>query len=163
MKSRKNKEVSTTPNQDKTISVNKAEFKEPKILIENILNNKPKHAGGRPPHYSSPETLLAAFKEYRDKMEAQNSPLTVSGFCCYIESYKDILNEYAKKSQFSGTIKEIYNIIENNIETGILTNKYNATAGIFNLKNNFGWKDKTEISGDAQNPLTIISNIPTKK
>jgi len=32
---------------------------------------------------------------------------------------------------------------------------FNAAVWIFNMKNKFGWRDKQEISGDAEAPLTI--------
>ena len=99
---------------------------------------------GRPPHFDSPKKLLSAFLEFKEECKKNDDPLTVSGFCNYIESYKDLLNEYKKKEEFSGTIKKIYSLIENDIEKGILKNKYNTTAGIFNLKNNFGQTDKVQ-------------------
>lgn len=138
MKSRKSKVASTTP-------------------------DKPKHAGGRPANFKTPELLWEAFKKYKLDMESQGKPLTVSGFCNSVDSYREMIAEYSHKPEFTNTIKKIYSLIENDIEVGILTNQWNPTAGIFNLKNNFGWKDKTELSGDQQNPLTIISNIPSKK
>ena len=32
---------------------------------------------------------------------------------------------------------------------------FNATAWIFNMKNRFGWKDKTELSGDEERPISV--------
>ena len=56
--------------------------------------------------------------------------------------------ENKKLSDYSVTIK---NIIENRKQLWALTGKLNATFTIFDLKNNHGWKDKseTELSGNV--------------
>jgi hypothetical protein len=46
---------------------------------------------------------------------------------------------------FSSTVKMAKKIVENWVEEKSLTGDINATTAIFNLKNNFGWKDKTEV------------------
>jgi len=106
---------------------------------------------GRPPHFKNSEALKEAFNSYAKETKEKELPLTLSGFCVYVNSYKQLFMEYADKPEFSTTIKEIRNIVENDIEAGILINKYNATAGIFNLKNNFGWKDKIETENTNHN------------
>lgn len=41
---------------------------------------------------------------------------------------------------------------------------FNSTAWIFNMKNRFGWRDKTEITGKDGEDLTVNVNIvPQKK
>jgi hypothetical protein len=49
---------------------------------------------------------------------------------------------YAEKDEFIGTIKAAKLRIENAIEQRLFFQ--NATGSIFNLKNNYGWVDKTE-------------------
>ena len=46
---------------------------------------------------------------------------------------------------FSRAVKMAKKIVENWVEEKSLTGDINATTAIFNLKNNFGWKDKTEV------------------
>ena len=108
---------------------------------------------GRPPHFETPELLWKKFVEYVEKCEeikpdgmggTGRSPITITGFCRYAESYRQMLFEYAEKKEFSNTIKHIYNIIENDVEDGLLCSRYNAAGAIFNLKNNWKWKDKQE-------------------
>lgn len=73
-------------------------------------------------------------------------PKTLSWLCLFLWVSKDYISEKAKDSTFSETIKKIRLEVENSIEEWILTNTYNPTAWIFNLKNNFDWKEKNELS-----------------
>jgi len=55
---------------------------------------------------------------------------------------RDSLLNYGKNEEFFGTVKEAKMRIQAFIEQRLYEN--NPTGCIFNLKNNFGWKDKTE-------------------
>ena len=107
------------------------------------------------PHFETPEALLKAFKKYVANCEKKNKPLTISGFCNYIDSYKNLVNEYSKKDAFSGTIKKIYSLVENDLEERALTNSVNPSVAIFSLKNNFGWKDKQEVEQKQEINLNV--------
>ena len=48
-----------------------------------------------------------------------------------------------KKEEFSDTIKKAKLKVENYLEKHLITDS-STTGIIFNLKNNFGWKDKQE-------------------
>lgn len=106
---------------------------------------------GRPAHFKDSEKLYNAFLAYVMACKKTDRPLTVSGFCCSIDSYRDMLSEYAKKPEFSSTIKRIYSSIENDLEERALSNLVNGTVAIFSLKNNFGWKDKQEVESNNTN------------
>lgn len=73
-----------------------------------------------------------------------SKPKTLSWLCLWLWVSKDYISEKAKDETYSETIKEIRMNVENCIEEWILTWLYNPTSGIFNLKNNFDWKDKIE-------------------
>ena len=118
---------------------------------------------GRPPKYSNVKTLNSKINEYFAKggRETKNGDFTlytVSGLCVWLGITRETLRQYEKKPGFSDTVKKAKQRIENNIEEGILLGYLNPTAGIFNLKNNFGWSDKQEVehSGD----LSIKVRIP---
>ncbi len=108
-----------------------------------------KHAGGRPPKFSTNEELLDAFYQWQDEFK-EGGNLTdeipdVEGFCDYIDSYRQLLMEYEKKEEFSTTIKKIRNWIYYKKKQLAMTNKMNATIFIFDAKNNAGYVDKTEV------------------
>lgn len=52
---------------------------------------------------------------------------------------------FEENDEISDTIKKIKGILESRVNVGALKSKLNATIAIFNLKNNYGWKDKTEM------------------
>lgn len=74
-------------------------------------------------------------------------PYTVEGLCEVLDCDRDTLLNYQKKEgyeEFFGTIKKAKNkIARNKIERGLM-NKSNPAVTIFDLKNNHGYKDKSE-------------------
>ena len=107
---------------------------------------------GRPLKYKTPVAMQAAIDEYFNDCEYDKDgnarehikPPTVSGLAYYLGFLdRKAISEYGLRDEFSDTIKKARIRIENYLETRLTSN---AVAGIiFNLKNNFGWKDKTEI------------------
>jgi hypothetical protein len=72
-------------------------------------------------------------------------PYTVTGLCVYLGTTRETLREYMDREEFVDAIKRAKARIENYVEEGSLTGRLNVIASIFNLKNNFGWKDKQEV------------------
>lgn len=60
----------------------------------------------------------------------------------YLKINKDTLVEYGKQSEYSVPIKKAKEIIEGYLENKLYGN--NVTGIIFNLKNNYGWEDRTK-------------------
>jgi len=75
---------------------------------------------------------------------------TMSGLCLDLKCSVDTLNEYSKKEGFSEPIKMAKKRIEKYLEEKLYREKQ-VTGIIFNLKNNYGWKDKVEhdVSGEV--------------
>lgn len=69
-------------------------------------------------------------------------PYTVNGLALFLDTTRETLNKYEYMPEFTDTIKRAKTRIENELELGLYGN--NVTGLIFNLKNNYGWKDKTE-------------------
>jgi len=137
-----------------------------------MASKKIKEERGRPQKYT-PETLLKKSIEYFDTLSDEKNfidkwkdwkhprPKTLSGLCLYLWVSKDYISEKAKDELFSETIKRIRLVVENNIEEWILLNIYNPTSGIFNLKNNFDWKDKLEVDSTQENWNMDLTGLST--
>lgn len=134
------------------------------------------HPGGRPPLYTTVEELKKIVDEYfewcdnaskkvvdKDGTEYQIShpaPYTMSGLARRLGMSRETLVQYGKKDGFSDTIKEARAKVEEDVETR-MNDKERFTAGlIFNAKNNFGWKDRTETDlTTGGKPIPILSDV----
>lgn len=102
-----------------------------------------KHAGGRPPKYKTEKEIEEKTNKYFMECDLTGEPYTITGLCIALGITRETLNEYSKNKKFSDTIKKARLKVENYLEKHLITD--NSTTGIiFNLKNNFGWKDKQE-------------------
>ena len=113
---------------------------------------------GRPRKYTEVEVMQQKIDKYFKECEIKNEPYTVTGLCLALDITRETLREYLKDEQFSDTIKKAKLKVENYLEKHLITD--NSTTGIiFNLKNNFGWKDKQELehSGNINNPFEGLS------
>ena len=98
---------------------------------------------GRPKKISEKDELENKVKDYFEKCDKDKEPYTITGLCLSLDICRDTLCEYAKKEEFSDTIKKAKLKVENYLEKHLITDS-STTGIIFNLKNNFGWKDKQE-------------------
>ena len=104
---------------------------------------------GRPPYYETLEDLLPVLKMWEQTIEEGEKPTVTGlalalGFCD-----KSSLYDYAKKDEFSHSIKKALLIVENGYEKAL---RGEAAAGpIFALKN-FDWKDRQEIDQTIKLP-----------
>lgn len=70
-------------------------------------------------------------------------PYTITGLALALDTSRETLLDYENKDKFSDTIKRAKLKIHNFTELKLF--ETNATGPIFNLKNNYGWKDKSEV------------------
>jgi len=123
---------------------------------------KKKNIGGRPPKYKKVDDLQKRIDWYFLAIERNNGSEdvvydpefleatkiitdvipTVTGLALALNMTREGLVHYAAKDGFADTIKKAKLRIENAIEQRLFYQ--NATGSIFNLKNNFGWHDKSE-------------------
>lgn len=124
---------------------------------------KKKHAGGRPPKYTKAEEIQNKIDEYfnscftilRDEngnvmldydgnvRKRQIKPFTITGLGLALGMSRQDLINYSKKDEFFDTIKKAKMRVENYLEEKLVSDG-SSTGIIFNLKNNYGWKDKQE-------------------
>ena len=95
---------------------------------------------GRPRKFESPEAMQAAVDEY---FEIEERP-TVTGLALHMGLYRQSLINYGERDEFVDTVKAAKARIQSHIEQ-LLLYEGNAAGKIFNMKNNFGWKDQHDI------------------
>ncbi len=115
------------------------------------------HPGGRPSKYdpSFCEEAILYVGGGKSK-EAFAGHLGVSKQTLYnwMKENKEFLDSIKVAEAMSQDFWEELGII------GTIEGKnFNATTWIFNMKNRFAWKDKMELAGDKDNPLSIYSNL----
>ena len=120
---------------------------------------------GRPPLWTDVDSLEATIEEYFDfcdnriqqvyskksdsVIEVINpAPYTMSGLAYYLHMDRRSLLNYSKKADFFPTIKAARDRVALDVENRLMEGG-NAAGAIFNLKNNFDWKDKTEVEGSG--------------
>lgn len=70
-------------------------------------------------------------------------PYTMSGLAYALGVDRDTILNYGKRDEFFGTVKRAREKVHRDVERRLMDGGQ-AAGPIFNLKNNFGWKDKTE-------------------
>lgn len=133
--------------------------------------------GGRPLKFKTLEEIQKKINDYFDYCDARAkkvwddkvqkeymisdpAPYTMHGLARSMGIDRDTLINYSHKKKFFGAIKEARERVAEDVETRMMDGKAQA-GSIFNLKNNFGWKDKTEqdITTDGK-PLILIDTKP---
>lgn len=96
-------------------------------------------------------------KTQSEGLIADPAPYTMSGLARRIGLSRQALMEYSHKDLFGDAIKEAREKVHEDVETRLMDGKAQAGA-IFNLKNNFGWRDKTEqdLTTDGL-PIQVVS------
>ncbi len=134
------------------------------------------HAGGRPPEFKDVKELSDLIDKYFRTItitrvrEADWIPVlndqkeqirdveyteipSILWLCEYLDIHRKTLLEYEVKEEFSNTIKKAKQKIEK-YNADQLMRSTQVTGIIFNLKNNFDWKDKSEV--DQNNSWEVI-------
>lgn len=114
-----------------------------------------KHPGGRPPKYKTKEELQKKIEEYFSQCDRDHDPYTVTGLAMALDVDRKTLLNYSDKEEFFHTIKRAKLKVENYLEKRLIND--NSTSGIiFNLKNNYDWKDKQEIEHSGKLKLEDV-------
>lgn len=133
---------------------------------------------GRPLKYKTAEELEIAIDDYFDHCDnrlreihtkegdviAINSPepYTVSGLAYALGMDRESLNNYSKREAFFGTVKDAKTRVQIDIERRLMETS-NQAGAIFNLKNNFGYKDKSEVDQNIRLPRPILDGASVKQ
>ena len=115
---------------------------------------------GRPKAFKSVKEVEEKINAYFNYCEEKEKPYTMSGLAYYLGIDRKTLLNYSKNEEYFHTIKKARDKVQMQLEENALSNKANPTFTIFNLKNNFDWKDKIEhSSSEVENINKNISNI----
>lgn len=95
--------------------------------------------------YKDEKELKTLIDKYFLDCEDRKVPYTMSGLAYAIGIDRTTLINYGKDELFSTLIKNAKDKVEAQLEENALMGKSNATFTIFNLKNNYGWKDQQEV------------------
>lgn len=133
--------------------------------------------GGRPLKFKSVEELEEKIKAYFDKcdqtviktiydkegnvLEELTKPYTITGLALALDTSRETLCNYEEKEEYFDTIKRAKLKCQNDLEERAITGKANPTFSIFSMKNNYGWRDKTEIEHSGE--MTIGSLLDKLK
>lgn len=85
---------------------------------------------------------------------------TITGLANFLETSRATLVDYEERNEFFNTIKAAKDKVENYWEELLIGS--NATGPIFNLKNNYGWKDKTEQEVTNLDPPQALEDLSKK-
>ena len=114
----------------------------------------------RPKLYSSVESMKKIIDDYFEMCDEKEKPYTMSGLAYALDMDRKSLLNYSKDEQFFPTIKRAKEKVEQQLEENALMGKANSTFTIFNLKNNYGWKDNIEVEANTQGKVTIVNSLP---
>lgn len=125
-----------------------------------------KHAGGRPPLYDSPEKMQDVIDEYFAECDNRikeihtkegdsvgvnvPEPYTMSGLAYALGMSRQTVIDYKNKDEFLDTIKRARARVERDVERRLMEGTTGAAGPIFNLKNNFSWRDKSEVESSGE-------------
>jgi|WetSurMetagenome_2_1015567.scaffolds.fasta_scaffold725691_2 hypothetical protein len=111
---------------------------------------KGKNPVGKPLLYPNNEMLQSDINNYFEQCDISRKPYTICGLANYLGMTRQTLLNYENKDQYFDTIKKAKSRCEQYAEECLFNNRQVAGV-IFNLKNNYKWKDeqKQELSGNV--------------
>ena len=105
---------------------------------------------GRPKIFNDVKEVEEKINAYFNYCEEKEKPYTMSGLAYYLGIDRKTLINYSKNEEYFHTIKKARDKVQMQLEENALSNKANSTFTIFNLKNNFDWKDSNEVKTNVE-------------
>jgi len=115
---------------------------------------------GRPLKFETPEEIENLATTYFKKCDAKKQFYTITGLALALDTDRVTLCEYAKRPEFTNTIKKIKNKVIAQVE--LLTLNKGHSGAIFWMKN-FGWTDKQEIHHSTDMDLKALLGNTNQK
>jgi len=121
---------------------------------------------GRPPKFKTPEEMQTLIDGYFSACDETKRPYTVPGLALAMGfSSRSSLFDYATRNagheEFAATLKRAKLRIEAQRVEALVSCRGNAAGMIFDLKNNFGWRDQqnVELTGADGGPVQIAAGL----
>lgn len=109
--------------------------------------------------YKTKEELQKGIDNYFKECDKNKKPYTMSGLALALDIDRKTLLNYSNREEFSPLIKKA----KAKVETMLEENLYrvgNNSGIIFNLKNNYGWRDQIEVQNTEVSKLdTLLEEI----
>lgn len=141
-------------------------------MKQDLIIKKPNaiNKGGKPLAYPDPLEFERKVNQYFNWCDSQTKttakgttrektiykPYTITGLCVFLEIDRETLGNYGKRSGYIDTVKNAKTRIENWIEEMAMNGLINPTFGMFSLKSNFGWIEKSEVKFSGNLALTSV-------
>ena len=111
--------------------------------------------------YKTEKDLQKGIDKYFQECDKKEKPYTMSGLAESLDIDRRTLINYGNNDLFCSLIKKAKQKVERQLEENALTGKGNPTFTIFNLKNNYGWQDRTEVEvkKDPIEDLTPLAEL----
>ena len=100
--------------------------------------------------YKTTEALQAGIDAYFEMCDEKGKPYTMSGLALALGIDRATLVRYGDRDLFANQIKKAKQIVQAQLEENALMGKSNSTFTIFNLKNNYGWRDTVEVKNEHE-------------
>lgn len=108
---------------------------------------------GQPPKFKSVADMQAAIDKFFADCDEKGDPYTMSGLAYSLDMGRQTLINYENKDEYLDTVKQARRRVEMYVEKLMLKSNGVVAGVIFNAKNNFGWRDKTETE------QTIVADV----
>lgn len=106
--------------------------------------------------YKTEEQFQQVIDKYFQDCDKSGKPYTMSGLALALGIDRVTLVRYGDKDLFAPLVKKAKAKVESMLEEN-LYRLGNNSGIIFNLKNNYGWKDQVEVKQDAE--LTKLDEL----
>jgi len=99
---------------------------------------------GRPRKFNTAEEMETVVDEYFELSDAASEPYTMSGLALFLGMSRMTLLHYKNNPSYEKIVNHARQRVEAHVEK-LLLSGMPATGPIFNMKNNFQWKDQQDL------------------
>ena len=100
--------------------------------------------------YKTEKELQKGIEAYFNMCDEKQKPYTMSGLALSLGIDRTTLVRYGDRDLFANLIKNAKQKVQAQLEENALMGKGNAVFTIFNLKNNYGWRDQVEVKNEHE-------------